>query len=57
MDYLKELAEVLLPGGSGRTQVTIIAQNHPGDIKSCFTDFFNEWAEREIEATCMAEIG
>ena len=51
MDYLKELAEVLLPGGCGKTQITIIAQNYPHDIKSCFTEFFTEWAEREIEAT------
>ena len=51
MDYLKELADVLLPGGCGKTQLTIIAQNYPHDIKSCFTEFFTEWAEREVEAT------
>ena len=51
IDYLKELADVLLPGGYGKTQITIIAQNYPHDIKSCFTQFFTEWAEREVEAT------
>ena len=51
MDYLKELAEVLLPGGVGTTQIKIITTNHPGDIKSCFTDLVNEWTQREIDAT------
>ena len=26
-------------------------KNHPGDVKSCFTEFFNEWGEREVEFT------
>ena len=51
MDHLKELAQVLLPGGSGKALINIKAENHPGNIKSCFTDFFNEWSERELEAT------
>ena len=51
MDHLKELAQVLLPGGAGKVQMNIIAQNHPGNIKSCFTDFFNEWSARELDAT------
>ena len=51
MDYLKELAEVLLPAGVGTTQINIIAENHHGDIKSCFTDLVNEWSQREVDAT------
>lgn len=49
-NYLEELAEVLLPG-VGTTEIGIITQDHPGDIKSCFTEFFNVWNEREIEPT------
>ena len=51
MDYLKELAEVLLPGGVGTTQINIIAENHHGEMKSCFTDLINEWSRREIDDT------
>ena len=51
MDYLKELAEVLLPDGVGTTQIKIITANHPGDIKPCFTDLFNEWGQRVINPT------
>ena len=51
MDYLKELAEVLLPGGVGTTQIKIIAENHHGDIKCCFTDLVSVWSQREIDAT------
>ena len=51
MNYLKELAELLLPGGVGTTQIKIIVGNHPGDIKSCFTDLVNEWSQREVDAT------
>ena len=49
-NYLEELAEVLLPG-VGMTEIRIIAQNHPHDIKSCFTEFFNVWNEQEVEST------
>ena len=49
-NYLEELAEELLPG-AGTTEIGIIVQNHPGDIKSCFTDFFNVWNERDTEST------
>ena len=51
INYLEELAQVLLPGGEGKTQISIIMKNHPGDVKSCFTMFFNEWGEREVEST------
>ena len=49
--YLEELAQVLLPDGDGKTQIRIAIRNHPGDVKSCFTEFFNEWDEREVEST------
>ena len=51
MDYLEELAQVLLPGGVGKTQIRIMKENHPRDIQSCFTDFFNKWGEGEVEST------
>ena len=50
MDYLKELADVLLPGGAGKTQIRIIAEDHR-NIKACFTEFFNRWGERVVDAT------
>ena len=49
-DYLKELAEVLLPG-VGTREIRIVMQNHPDDIQSCFTGFFDVWSEREVEPT------
>ena len=48
--YLTELADVLLPDGVGKTQIGIIIQDRPNDVKYCFTKFFNEWSARE-EAT------
>ena len=51
MDYLEELADILLPGGVGRTEIRIAKSNHPNDIRSCFTDLFNKWGEREVEST------
>ena len=50
MDYLKELADILLPGGAGKTQIRIIAEDNRS-IKACFTEFFNRWGERVVEAT------
>ena len=51
INYLEELAQVLLPGGEGKTQIGIITKNHPSDVKSCFTMFFNDWGERQVEFT------
>ena len=51
MNYLKELAGVLLPGGVGNTKIKIIIQDNRGDIKSCFTELVDEWRRREIDAT------
>ena len=51
MNYLKELAGVLLPGGVGNIQIRIIIQDNRGDIKSCFTELIDEWRRREIDAT------
>ena len=50
INYLEELAEELLPG-VGSTEIGIIIQDHPGDIKSCFTRFFKVWNDREVEPT------
>ena len=50
MDYLKELADVLLPGGVGGTQMRIIAEDHRS-IKACFTEFFKRWSERVVDST------
>ena len=50
MDYLKELADVLLPGGAGKTQIRIIVDDHR-NVKPCFTEFFNRWGERVVDAT------
>ena len=51
IDYLKGLAAVLLPKGVGKTQMNIIAQNHPGNVGACFTAFFNVWDDREVDAS------
>ena len=48
---MKELAAVLLPDGVGKTQIRIIAENHRYQVNACFTEFFNRWGERVIEAT------
>ena len=50
LDYLAELAGVLLPPGEGNTQIRIAKENHSGDIKSCFTTLFTVWSDR-VEAT------
>ena len=51
MNFLEDLAQVLLPGGEGKTQIGIIMANHPGDVKSCFTKFFNEWGDQDVDST------
>ena len=51
VDYLEELADILLPGGVGRREIRIAKKDHPNDIRSCFTDFFNKWDEQEVETT------
>ena len=50
MDYLMELADILLPGGAGETQIRIIAEDNRS-IKACFTEFFNRWGERVVDAS------
>ena len=50
LDYLEELAAVLLPHGKGKTQIKIVKENHRGDIQSCFTTLFDVWSDR-VEAT------
>ena len=51
-NYLEELATVLLPTDEeGKNEINTIFANHSGDLKSCFTKFFNEWGEREEEST------
>lgn len=47
---MKGLADVMLPGGAGKTQIRIIAEDHRS-IKACFTEFFNRWGERVVDAT------
>ena len=49
-DYLDTLAGELLPGGAGQRMLAIIMIDNP-KIKSCFTEFFKEWSEREVDAT------
>ena len=44
------LAAVLLPGGTGQRMLAIIMINNE-DIESCFTEFFKQWSEREVDAT------
>ena len=48
LNYLEELAEVLLPGGVGIKQIRIAEQNHPRDVKACFAEFFNQWNEQAV---------
>ena len=48
--YLDTLAAVLLPGGAGQQMLAIIMINNQ-DIESCFTEFFKQWSEREVDAT------
>ena len=50
MNYLQDLADVLLPKGEGGTQLRIIAEDNRS-IKACFTEFFNRWGERVVDAT------
>ena len=52
-NYLEELATVLLSKDEEGKNVinTIFANRHPGDLRSCFINFFNEWRQREVEST------
>lgn len=50
MDYMKELAAVMLPDGEGKTLIRIIAEDNRS-IRACFTEFFNQWGERVVDAT------
>ena len=49
-NYLDTLAGELLPGGAGQSMLAIIVKDNP-DIRSCFTAFFKEWSERDVNAT------
>ena len=51
-NYLEELATVLLPTDEeGKNVINTIFADHSGDLKTCFTKFFNEWSQREVEST------
>ena len=51
-DYLKQLAEALLPGDrKGKALIKIAKANHPNDIEACFTEFVEKWSQSEVEST------
>ena len=47
---MNTLADELLPDGEGQLMFDIITEDNQG-IESCFTKFFKQWSEREIDAT------